>query len=354
MITVAALTSGKHVPSSRFRVRQHIATLLDFGIHVHEFVPLISKYASFQNMKSSGNNKEHAPSPFTLKKSIKIATRIPGLFGSWMSKITWLERELLPGYLTIEPLLKSPYVFDVDDALWLAKPHGSSAAEKIAKRAAYVIAGNAYIANWFSSHTNKIKIIPTAIDTTRFIPRTTVANDENGHFTIGWTGSGSTLPYLYDLYDMLSKFISTHDGAQLLVVSDQTPRLPNIPAHRIRYVKWSEQSEVESVQQMDVGLMPLPLNEWTLGKCSFKMLQYMACSLPVIVSPVGMNKDILSMGNIGISATSDVEWYDALEFLYKHPGNAKELGNAGRMIAEQSFSREKISGKLAALFNELV
>ncbi len=354
MITVAALTSGKHVPSSRFRVRQHIESLLHFGIHVHEFIPLISKYASFQNSRNSGKNREHAPSPFTLKKSIKIATRIPGLFGSWTSKITWLERELLPGYLTIEPFLKTPYVFDVDDALWLAKPYGSSTAKKIAERSAYVIAGNTYIANWFSSHTKNIKIIPTAIDTSRFTPRTTAANQDTEQFVIGWTGSASNLGYLYDIQDVLSDFIKMHNGAELLVVSDKTPLLSKIPSDRMRYIKWSEQSEVETVQQMDVGLMPLPSNEWTLGKCSFKMLQYMACGLPVIVSPVGMNNDILSMGNVGFSASSKNDWYDALEYLYKHPGNAKELGNTGRLVAEQHFSKEKISGELAALFNGLV
>jgi glycosyltransferase involved in cell wall biosynthesis len=103
-----------------------------------------------------------------------------------------------------------------------------------------------------------------------------------------------------------------------LVIADRPPSFSSLPSERVRYIPWSSQTEVTAVQQMDIGLMPLPNNEWTKGKCSFKMLQYMACAIPVIVSPVGMNLEVLELGEVGLSANSTSEWYDALVCLYKN------------------------------------
>ena len=352
MITVAALTSGKNVPSSRFRIRQHREPLQQLGINVREYIPLISKYASIQGTSNAAKQKS-SRSMFILKKGIKIATRLHGLIGSWKADITWLERELLPGYLTIEPLLKRPFIFDVDDAIWSGKPFGESAAIRIAKRADVIIAGNSYIAEWFSQYVKRIQIVPTAIDIERFVPKLPQDIKPYGHFTIGWTGSNSNLKYLYEIENPLHEFIKTHN-AELLIISDQPPAFAHIPPDRIKYIPWSPAFEVKAVQQMDVGLMPLPLNDWTRGKCSFKMLQYMACGIPVIVSPVGMNNDILSMGSVGLSADNNGDWYDGLDYLYNHPDKAYQLGSTGRMIAEKHFSKEKIAAELSRIFKGLV
>ena len=352
MITVAALTSGKNVPSSRFRIRQHREPLQRLGINVREYIPLISKYASIQGTSNTAKQTS-SHSIFILKKGIKIATRLHGLIGSWKADITWLERELLPGYLTLEPLLKRPFVFDVDDAIWLGKPFGKSAAIHIAKRADIVIAGNAYIAEWFNHYVKKIQIVPTAIDIDRFAPKIPQDMKPARQFTIGWTGSKSNLKYLNEIEKPLYDFIKTHN-AELLIISDQPPVFTHIPPDKIKFIQWSPDLEVNAVQEMDVGLMPLPSNDWTRGKCSFKMLQYMACALPVIVSPVGMNNDILSLGSVGLSADNMDDWYYGLDYLYNHPDKAYQLGSTGRMIAEIYFGKEIIAAKLAVIFKGLV
>ncbi len=104
---------------------------------------------------------------------------------------------------------------------------------------------------------------------------------------------------------------------------------------------------------MDVGLMPLPSDSWSLGKCSFKMLQYMAAGLPVVVSPVGMNVEVLSMGDIGFPAVTQDDWFEALSSLYHDPSLAHRYGAMGRLIVEKHFSRSLVSTILAGIFQEL-
>lgn len=357
MIRVAALTSGNNVPSSRFRVRQHIEPLRKEGIDVHEYIPAINKYGNLHRLPEAVNPNYLRPL-FALGIGIKLATlatlatRVPGIIGSWKAQITWLERELLPGYLSLEPLLKRPYVLDVDDAIWLTSPFGRSAAIKIAKRAEVVLAGNAYIAGWFGSHARDIRIVPTAIDTERFLPRSRSDIENNKHFVVGWTGLSSNFIYIYEIEKALEDFLKTRD-AELLVVADQPPKFGRIQQEKVRYIKWSPAIEAKAVRQMDAGLMPLPDNEWTRGKCSFKMLQYMASGVPVVASPVGMNDEILTMGKVGFPAKDEADWYDTLDQLYKDRDLGHKCGATGRFIVEQHFSRAVISTKIANVFKEL-
>jgi glycosyltransferase involved in cell wall biosynthesis len=105
---------------------------------------------------------------------------------------------------------------------------------------------------------------------------------------------------------------------------------------------------------MDIGLMPLPNNEWTKGKCSFKMLQYMACCIPVIVSPVGMNSEVLALGEVGLGANSPSDWYEALVFFYKNRSLGHNFGKNGRQVVEDNFNQKVICQKLAKVFQDLI
>ena len=132
MIKVAALTAGRKVPSTRFRVRQHIDSLHKYGIEVREYMPVIDKYALLPGWPDKISYKYALPY-LALWQGCKLTTRLPGLWGSWRNSITWLEREILPGYLTLEMSLKRPIVLDVDDSIWLSKPFGRTAVARIAK-----------------------------------------------------------------------------------------------------------------------------------------------------------------------------------------------------------------------------
>jgi glycosyltransferase involved in cell wall biosynthesis len=349
-VRVAALTSGENVPSSRFRVRQHIEPLAAHGVHVREYIPAIDKYAppaTWARRLGRGGTP-----PLHLWESLKLATRAPGLVGSWRGQITWLERELFPGRLTLEPLLKRPLVLDVDDAIWLASPRAEAATIRLARLATVVAAGNRYLADWFSRYAAEVRIIPTAVDTTRFAPAAEPPAPRD-RFVIGWTGSRATLPYLEAIEQPLAHFLGAHPDAELLVVADHAPHFRDIDPTRIRFVPWSPDTEASTLREMDVGVMPLPDDEWTRGKCSFKMLQYMACALPVVVSPVGLNQEILATAEVGLGARTDREWNAALAALYADRSAGRALGERGRQTVLQRFSRAVVASFLAEIFHSV-
>jgi glycosyltransferase involved in cell wall biosynthesis len=348
VIRVAALTQGRLVPAARFRVRQNIHKLQEIGINVSEYIPAIDVY------KGVPFNLHELPRIARLPivaawQGMKIAMRIPAVYQTRGYHVTWLQRELLPGYLTLERMFGSPLVFDVDDAVWLT--HAGDAARNtsiIAAHASTVLAGNQYIADWFSSFNRNVIVVPTAVDVERFFPLESVEEDE---FIIGWIGTKPNLHYLEGISSALRAFFKRVGNAVLLVVSDGCPRLPEVPQNRIRYLPWSEAGEVEAIQKMNVGIMPMPDNEWTRGKCSFKMLQYMACGIPVVVSPVGMNVEVLGMGNVGFGPASQDDWFGALEYLHKNRMAGREMGMRGRDIVINNFSTEVVAKKLSEVFS---
>lgn len=355
MVKVAALTSGKNVPSTVFRVQQHISTLESLDVDVTEFQPFINKYYPIPGWPRDISEKYIFPVSIVWH-GVKLSMRAPGLLGSWRSQITWLERSILPGYLTLEPLLKKPFVFDMDDAIWLVKPFGEGAVRRIVKRATLVIAGNSYLAEWANQYASRVEIIPTAVDTQEFKPPTPNdgLSDRSNSFVVGWLGTASNLNYLQAIESALLRFFEMAPNAQLMVVSSEPPNFKSIAPERVIFVKWQRDTAARLLQQMDVGLMPLPDNEWTRGKCSFKMLQYMASGLPVVVSPVGMNQDVLNFEKVGMAAINDDEWVEALLNLYQHPAMAVELGKNGRSVIENHFSQTVISRKLADVFKSIV
>ncbi|HEX8775519.1 MAG TPA: glycosyltransferase family 4 protein [Pyrinomonadaceae bacterium] len=332
MIKVTALTSGKHAPASRFRVRQFIAPLSERGIGVSEFHPPWSKY--------------------TLASVVPLGVlgRLPGVANARVSDITWLERELIPGRFTLERYAGRRRLFDVDDAIWLLSETRFS--ERIAELCDGVIAGNQYIADHYRAHgARRTWVVPTSIDTDLWRPGTRLR--ESASWTIGWIGSQSNLPYLYEIEEPLADFLNGHGDAQLLVVCDREPAFKKIGGRALRFERWSPASEIGLVQEMDVGLMPLPLTEWTLGKCAFKMISYMAVGIPVVVSPVGVNREVLEQASVGFGADTRDEWYDALRLLYEDRGLGPKMGVAGRRLVEDRYSVNSNVVALADIFREV-
>lgn len=356
MIKVAAITSGRHTPSSRYRIRQHIHTLQKSGIFVREYLPIIDKYAPppwLARHSPNGINRLI----WAFWKLAKALVKTPAVIGSRQAQITWLEREMLTGYLSLEPLLDHPLVFDVDDAIWLSPPLGKTAIQWIGRHADMVIAGNSFIAEWFGRYTKAIRIVPTAVDTCQIVPvadvRCTKTDGAHRPFRVGWIGTSGNIKYLSQIEPVLSQFFGQVD-AEFWYISNKPPCFSNIPSHRIRFFRWSPQIENRLLPRLDVGLMPLFFDDWSRGKCSFKMLQYMAAEVPVVVTPVGMNVEVLSLGKAGIGAKTPRDWKDALFFLFRHRDIGKQYGKTGRWIVEQYFSSKLISGRLVDIFKGLV
>ena len=257
--------------------------------------------------------------------------------------LRFLQRNLTATLCTWEPLLRKPFVFDVDDAIFLG-PRGASA-DRIARSASLIICGNNFLADHFCRH-GHIAVLPTAVDTLRFVPRVGLPPAKQ---VIGWSGSSSGLKYLYGIEPALLSLLHKYPDAVLKVVSDKPPVFKKLPSAQVVYERWCPEREVAALQDFSVGIMPLENDLWARGKCSFKMLTYMAVGLPVVVSPVGMNGEILAHGSCGFEAKTNDDWVDAISTLLKEPALADQMGRTGRQIVGARYARNVVAPQLVQL-----
>ena len=263
MIKVTALTASRDDPASRFRIRQFIRPLAQFGIDVREhYLPLM----------------RYRRQPLA---SLALLMRLPGIAASRSTDITWFRRELIPERSTLERLTGGFRIFDVDDAIWLLSDSGFS--ERVVLSCDGVIAGNNWLAGHYRNTGKQLWVVPSSVDTEVWRPATSKATSP---WIIGWSGTASNLRFLQMIEEPLARFLKQHTSARLRVVCDRRPKLEVTPPLSWEFIQWSRENEVTSIQTMNVGLMPLEDSDWARGKCAFKMLLYMACGLPVVVTPV--------------------------------------------------------------------
>ncbi len=256
--------------------------------------------------------------------------------------VTLLQREMLSTLATFERWTKPPRILDVDDAIWLLR--GGSFAVSVARCCDAVICGNSFIADFFKQHVRRVIVLPTPVDPQRFRPAEQRCEDS---MVICWSGTSSGLRFVYSIEEALSAVLAADSRRRLRIVCDAPPRFPAIPAGRVEFVPWSEQVEVKALQDAAVAIMPLDDSAWSRGKCSYKLLTYMACGLPVVATPVGMNMELLAGGEIGLGARNTDEWVDALESVLRNPGESRAMGRAGRSVVERDYSLSVLAPKLA-------
>ena len=339
IIKVAALTGGKYDPSARFRVRQLIPALLQEGIIMNEFIPVISKYPPSQKWLR----------PLWVVGA--LTARIPGVVATHRYDVIFLQRELISTLVTLELMTKGPRILDVDDAIFLHR--GGKFAKYLAQKVELVICGNDFIADRFSKWNKNIAVIPTVVDSHRYIPR---KEDyaSNSKQVIGWIGISRNFNYLYKIESALERVINARPEVILKIISDQRPKFKGKLNGKFKYVKWSPKTEITDIQSMAIGIMPLDNTDWEKGKCSFKMLQYMSCNIPVVVSPVGMNAQILNESKVGFGVNTLEEWTDALIDLLDSPEKRKQMGFNGRKLLEAKYSIDAIITKLSSYLKMVV
>lgn len=303
-----------------------------FGIELEEFASRVGKYPPDAAWRRPA---------WLLAACAERALQIPRSYGF---NAVIFQRELISTLLTLEPLFGQPRLLDVDDAIWLHQRGGF--AGKLAARCDAVICGNTYLAEYFSQHCERIFLLPTAVNTRRFFPLREARAPTQ---IIGWSGTGSNLIELEQIEPALRVVMNRFAKARLRVVCNRRPNLASLPVDRVDYVPWTPDVEVSAVQDLQVGLMPLRETAWTRGKCAFKMLTYMACGVPVVASPVGMNGEVLAMGSVGFAARTQDEWADALAMLLADPDAAQRMGKVGRAVIDSSFSVEVLSTRLAGI-----
>lgn len=341
---------GQLAASTRYRYLQFQAHLESVGIHCH-LSPLL--------------DNDYLRGMFAGKRPLGPAARA-------LARRTWAvltarrydkvvvhceaQPYLPPVFEWLLVQLGVPYVYDFDDAIFHqydAHPNGlvrclfSGKIRRVIRGATAVIAGNEYLASYARQANSNVTVIPTVVDTTRYLPGGH-ADARNGRLVIGWVGSPSTAKFLLDRVDAL-RTVCRNTGARLVLVGAGPLDLPGVP---VEIRPWREEAEVEDIQGFDIGIMPIPDTPWTRGKCGFKLIQYMACGLPVVASPVGVNSDIVDDGHNGFLAGSDERWVASLCALAASAAQRRQFGEAGREKVVRRYSVDVAAPLLAAVLAE--
>ncbi|MCF6317552.1 MAG: glycosyltransferase family 4 protein [Marinosulfonomonas sp.] len=335
--------------SSRVRSFQYLPFLRERGWHIDVSPLFCDDYVSALYEKRDRRR-------FLARGYLK---RFFILFTAWKYDVLWIEKELFP-YIPAwgEWFLARfgvRYVVDYDDAVFHCYDNHKRniirlvlgrKIDKVMRLAATVTVGNAYLAA--KAHTagvDRVVIIPTVIDRNRY--RAT-QNPKEGPVTIGWIGSPGTSAYLLTVAKALRTAVLRH-GVQIVAIGADPNHAESILA---KSVPWCEADEINAIQTFDIGIMPVPDEPFERGKCGYKLIQYMACGLPVVASPVGVNAQIVEHGVNGFLASTDAEWDEALSKLINDPKLRETMGRAGRKKVEQEYSLQVQSFKVLQIIRD--
>lgn len=236
-------------------------------------------------------------------------------------------------------------VFDVDDAIYVRKPRrlGEPADDSPWRRKKFaatcrwvdvVAAGNEVLAGVAGLSAPTVAILPTSIDPSCYRPATAGHGEAPA---VVWIGSPENLLYLEMIRPALSALTIRHPTLRLKVICSAFPDWPEINIER---VAWSAATEAAELATAHIGVMPLTDDEWSRGKCAFKLLQYMAASLPCVASPVGANTEAVIDGVTGFHARNDGEWTRSLESLIDSAELRMRFGAAGRAHVERRYAMQ--------------
>ncbi len=325
-------------PSQRYRFEQYFPYFEAAGIQPQVF-PLIPPrmYAVLYRPGFRATKAYHTLAGFARRWRHLLAAR--------ECDVVVVHREAFPfGGALFEKLLLlagRPIVFDFDDAIYLpnTNPVNSVAArlkrprktDDIMRLASHVTAGNHHLAEYARRFNPHVTVIPSTVDADRYplhqhsdtwIPR------------IGWSGSSTTLPHFMLLEPVLRR-LAERRKFEVRVIGSAGVTLDGV---RVSSAEWSAASEAREVSRFDVGVMPLPDEEWAKGKCGLKALLYMAAGVPAVCSPVGVNSEIIGDGENGFLATLDEEWLDKLSLLLEDVELRRRIGLAGRRTVEERYS----------------
>lgn len=242
-------------------------------------------------------------------------------------------------------------VYDIDDALmyfnrpvsWHSRLRTRLRFRATLKAIDHVVAGNEYLADIFRNAGKTATVVPTVVDPARYQVK---HHEPASPVRLIWIGSRSTLPYVRGQLGALHEAARRVAGLRLLTIADQTLTEAPLPVdHR----PWSADTEAASLVEGDIGIAPTPTDPWTLGKCGFKIVQYMAAGLPVVASPVGANAELVRSGVSGFLPTSDKEWGESIARLAEDVALRQRMGAAGRERVEQELCLDRVAEVWASL-----
>lgn len=330
--------------SSRLRMLQFVPSLRAAGVEVEISSLLDDGYVT----------DLYEGSVSVWKVARAYIKRIRMLMSAGRYDVLWVEKELFPWLPAwMEQLLlpdRPALVADYDDAIfhrydqhhsrivrWLL----GNKIDAIMRRARLVTAGNDYLAERArAAGAKNVEWLPTVVDLDRYSCSSSKPRTEA--VTVGWIGSPATAGYLLSLTTALENVALCHPIRCIAIGA----RPDQLRGTIFQAQTWSESGEVDMLKAFDIGIMPLPDEPWERGKCGYKLIQYMACGIPVVASPVGANIDIVQPGESGELAETSDDWTQALIRLASDPHLRQRMGHAGRRRVEKIYSLQSQSGRL--------
>lgn len=341
-------------PSQRFRLEQWKPRLGAAGIEL-ELVP----FADVDLMRDLYLRERRWASTLGMTRAwlrrLRLIASVPAF-----DAVVIHRAAAIVGPAWIESLLAGrgrPIVYDFDDSIFLLHTTASNRrfgwlkfpgkTETNCRLSRHVVTGNEYLAEYARRFNPRVTVVPTSIDTESYQPR---QSGGAGRVVVGWAGSATSQSHLESFAPVLRDAARSWDF-ELRVLSDQPPRLDGL-AHV--WTQWSPDitHEVEALSRFDIGIMPMPDDEWSRGKCGLKALQYMAVGAATVCSPVGMNRELIRHGENGMLASNAEEWVACLGSLAADRALRERLGRAGRQTVERNFSASRSAARFAGVICE--
>jgi len=343
-------------PGQRFRFEQYLTYL-----EQHGYKCKMSYLLNKNDDKAFYSKGKFLRKVFIYFKTLGIRT------GDWLGMnkydIIFIFRDaLMTGSIFFEKKFaksKAKIIFDFDDAIWI---DGVSDANKslsflknagktgeIIKLSDLIFAGNQYLKDYAAQFNNNIVIVPTTIDTDLYKSK----KKETGSqvVCIGWSGSFSTIQHFAQAIPALKRIKEKYGNrVKFKIIGDGNYYCKELETQG---VPWIAATELEDLSEIDIGVMPLPDDEWAKGKCGLKGLQYMALSIPTLMSPVGVNTEIIQHGVNGYLPSTEDEWVDDISKLIESKECRVKMGNAGRQTVIDRYSVHAWKDKYVEYFNRL-
>jgi len=347
------------VPGQRFRIEQYIDELHQHNISTHISPHFYPEEANIVYA--------HGKIPQKTLLFLKMLQRRQADYKALKQKqhdIVFIYREALygPSVYFEKKYHRSgvPIIFDFDDAIWfndtsdankklsfLKKPQKTAS---IIALSDLVIAGNNYLADYAKQFNPNTVVIPTTIDTDYHKPLET-KSENNKKVIIGWSGSMTTVKHFNTLIPVLKTIRHKYPFVDIKFIGEQNYRNEEL---NIQGIAWKYETEIQDLHEFDIGIMPLPDDKWSKGKCGFKGLSFMAMEIPTIMSPVGVNTEIIQDGQNGFLANEDNEWIEKLSLLIESVALRKQLGKAGRQTVIEKYSVEANKHKWVQAFQSVL
>lgn len=342
------LPTGKQGASSRYRVLQYKEELdKNFNLIINEFLDDVL----YSDWKKNKLIKLFLKLPFKIIHTIKFSIKIPN------KSVVLIHRDILPfGNMWLEKMLKRKkckIIVDIDDAIFISDTSEISSKknkffynlkygkryDKLFKISDKVICGNKYLENHVKNFCENTKIIPTVIDVSHIMPKKSFNVNS---FSIVWIGNPGNTGYIIDILPIINK-VSEEMNMRINInlIGSKIFDVRKYKNLEIKFNKWSSENEYELIKESDIGIMPLKNSEWAKGKCSLKLLQYMAAGIPVIGSDVGENKNVIINGENGFLATDNKDWESHIKYYIKNRNKIEEMGKRAREFVEERYSLEE-------------